>query len=114
MAELKLKNGDYVKAGGRLEKAEGREALLQRVLFKLTARRGRFPFREDLGSRLWRLGTLPRQQRQVAARQFVAEALAEEDLTVEAVELEEQGDRTVLTARLTWEGQALAVTLDIQ
>ena len=53
MAELKLKNGDYVKAGGRLEKAEGREALLQRVLFKLTA-------------------------------------------------------------RLTWEGQALAVTLDIQ
>ena len=42
------------------------------------------------------------------------EALAEEDLTVESVELEEQGDRTVLTARLTWEGQALAVTLDIQ
>ena len=114
MAELKLKNGDYVKAGGRLEKAENREALLQRVLFKLTARRGRFPFREDLGSRLWRLGTLSRQQRQAAARQFVAEALAEEDLTVESVELEEQGDRTVLTARLTWEGQALAVTLDIQ
>ena len=52
--------------------------------------------------------------RQAAARQFVAEALAEEDLTVESVELEEQGDRTVLTARLTWEGQALAVTLDIQ
>ena len=114
MAELKLRNGEYVKDGSRLKTAEGQEALLQRVLFKLTARRGRFPFREELGSRLWSLSAVPRQQRQAAARQFVAEALAEEDLTVESVELEEQGDRTVLTARLTWEGQALAVTLDIQ
>lgn len=114
MAELKLKSGDYLKTGGRLERAEGREALLQRVLFKLTARRGCFPFREDLGSRLWRLGALPRQQRPAAAQQFAAEALAEEDLTVEAVELEEQGDGTALTVRLLWEGQALAVTLDIQ
>ena len=44
----------------------------------------------------------------------MAEALAEENLTVESVELEEQGNRTALTARLIWEGQALAVTLDIQ
>ena len=114
MAELKLENGDYVKSGNRLRLAEGRDALLQRVLFKLTARRGSFPFLEELGSRLWQLDTFPCQRRQAAAQQFTAEALAEEDLTVESVELEEQGDRTVLTARLTWEGQALAVTLDIQ
>ena len=114
MAELKLKNGDYVKAGGRLEKAEGREALLQRVLFKLTARRGRFPFREDLGSRLWRLGTLPRQQRQAAARQFVAEALAEEPVSVEAVTLEEGDGVMALTARLLYEGEELSVTLDMK
>ena len=114
MAELKLENGDYVKSGNRLRLAEGRDALLQRVLFKLTARRGRFPFREELGSRLWSLSAVPRQQRQAAARQFVAEALAEEDLTVESVELTERGTVTVLTARLSCRGQKLAVTLDIQ
>ena len=52
--------------------------------------------------------------RQAAARQFVAEALAEEDLTVESVELAERGTVTVLTARLSCRGQKLAVTLDIQ
>ena len=114
MAELKLRNGEYVKDGSRLKTAEGQEALLQRVLFKLTARRGRFPFQEELGSRLWSLSAVPRQQRQAAARQFVAEALAEEDLTVESVELTERGTVTVLTARLSCRGQKLAVTLDIQ
>ena len=114
MAELKLRNGECVKDGSRLKTADGQEALLQRVLFKLTARRGRFPFREELGSRLWSLSAVPRQQRQAAARQFVAGALAEEDLTVESVELTERGTVTVLTARLSCRGQKLAVTLDIQ
>ena len=42
--ELKLQNGDYVLDGAaRLCRVEGAEALLQRVLFRLSARRGRFP-----------------------------------------------------------------------
>lgn len=58
--ELKLRNGDYVPDGvGGLKRVEGREALLQRVLFKLTARRGAFPFLPELGSRLWQLGKAP-------------------------------------------------------
>ena len=59
MAELKLENGDYVKSGNRLRLAEGRDALLQRVLFRLKAHRGSFPFWDGLGSRLWQLGCLP-------------------------------------------------------
>ena len=114
MAELKLENGEYVKSGSRLRRVEGQEALQQQVLFKLTARRGKFPFQAELGSRLWQLGTVPRQQRQAAARQFVAEALAGEPLAVEEVELEERDGVTVLTARLLCQGEALAVTLDIQ
>ena len=114
MAELKLENGDYVKTGNRLYLAEGREALLQRVLFKLTARRGKFPFREDLGSRLWQLDTVPRQRRQAAAPQFAAEALAEEPVSVESVTLEERDGVTVLTVRLLYEGEELAVTLDMR
>ena len=54
---LKIQNGDYVTDGcGGLERVEGTQALLQRVLFRLKARRGQFPFLETLGSRLWQLG----------------------------------------------------------
>ena len=77
---LSLRNGDYVLDGtGGLRRAEGREALLERVLFRLTARRGTFPFLPELGSRLWQLGQLSAAQRQSAAEQYVAEALAPED-----------------------------------
>ena len=50
--ELKLENGDYLPDGhGGLQQAE--EELLQRVLSRLSARRGSFPFLPDFGSRLW-------------------------------------------------------------
>ena len=43
--ELRLEQGDYVPNGaGGFQRLEGAEALLQRVLFRLTARRGQFPF----------------------------------------------------------------------
>ena len=115
--EQKLRNGDYVPDGvGGLARVEGREALLQRVLFKLTARRGQFPFLEDLGSRLWLLGQTPAARRQTAAEQYVAEALADEPgLMVEAVTLEpgtEGGG--YLTAALAWNGEALSVTVEVE
>ena len=54
--ELQLKHGDYVSDGaGGVRRVAGNEALLQRVLFRLTARRGTFPFWETLGSQLWKL-----------------------------------------------------------
>lgn len=115
--ELRLKKGDYVPDGaGGLLQVTGREALLQRVLFRLTARRGAFPFWEDLGSRLWQLGQLPAAQRQSAAKQYVTEALADEaGLSVETVELAAEGQgAAALTAELLYEGERSAVTLDIQ
>ena len=52
----KLRDGDYIADGlGGVVRTEGTEALLQRVLFRLTARRGTFPFWETLGSQLWKL-----------------------------------------------------------
>ena len=115
--ELKLQNGDYVPNGaGGLERVTGREELLQRVLFRLVARRGAFPFQPALGSRLWQLGRTSAAARQSAAEQYVAEALEEETgLRVDAVALEERnGGVTELTAEMTYEGQALSVTLEIQ
>ena len=101
--ELELKNGDYLPDGaGGLRRVGGREALLQRALFRLTARRGSFPFWESLGSRLWELGRVPAHKRQSAARQYVTEALAEEPVTVENVTLDQgPSGAAAVTAAMT-------------
>ena len=113
---LALRNGDYVPDGtGGLRRAEGQAALLERVLFRLTARRGTFPFLPEMGSRLWQLGQLSAAQRQSAAEQYVAEALAAEPgLTVEQVTLTESGGgRAQVTASMTWRGERLSVTVEV-
>ena len=110
---LSLRNGDYVPDGtGGLRRTEGREALLEQVLFRLTARRGTFPFLPELGSQL---GQLPAARRQSAAEQYAAEALAAEPgLTVEQVILTESGGgRAQVTVGLTWQGEALSVTVEV-
>lgn len=110
--ELMLRGGDYVPDGrGGFQRAEGTDALLQRVLWKLTVRRGSFPFLPELGSRLY---LLPREKpgdRRALARQYVAEALAgEQNLEIDGVTLEEE----YLRVDLTWRGEPLtaAVTLE--
>lgn len=113
---LSLRNGDYVPDGtGGLRRAEGQAALLERVLFRLTARRGTFPFLPELGSRLWQLGRLSAAQRQSAVEQYVAEALAPEPgLAVEQVTLTESGGgRAQVTASMTWQGERLSVTVEV-
>lgn len=88
--DLKLQNGGYVSDGaGGLVRVSGGEELLERVLFRLKARRGAFPLMPDLGSRLWELPRVSPAERQAAAEQAAAEALAEENLTVEGVTLTE-------------------------
>ena len=112
--ELMIRNGDYVADGRGLRRVSGREALLQRILFRLTARRGTFPFCESLGSRLWQLGRLPAAARQTAAKQYVTEALAEErDLQVESVTLTEADGRAVLLAELSREGERIPVSVEL-
>ncbi len=113
--ELELRDGDYVPDGaGGLRRRSGQEALAQRVLFRLTARRGTFPFWETLGSRLWQLGRLGPSARQGAARQYVEEALAEEKgLRVEDVTLEEREGGGTLRVALRWEGGVLPVTVEV-
>ena len=113
--ELKLRDGDYVPDGiGGLCRVDGSGALLQRTLFKLTARRGMFPFLEKLGSRLWQLGEVPPGRRQSAAAQYVAEALAEEPVTVEDVTVGPGRDGSAaVTARLRYEGESLPVTVEV-
>ena len=54
--ELMVRDGDYVSDGrGSFRRAEGSAELLQRVLWKLSIRRGCFPPLPGLGSQLYRM-----------------------------------------------------------
>ncbi len=113
--ELLLKDGDYVSdgAGGQV-RLEGEEALLQRVLFRLTARRGGFPLMPELGSRLYALGQERGGWRLPAARQYVVQALQEEPVAVETVALTDAGDgRIRLETVAVWDGGRLPAAVTI-
>jgi hypothetical protein len=114
--ELMIRDGDYVSDGAAgLCCVQEQEALLQRVLFRLQARRGMFPFCDTLGSRLWQLGQLSAAARQAAAKQYVAEALAEEQgLRVEHVVLVQDGEDGILNAELSYEGEKMSVTVKLR
>lgn len=113
--EWKLIEGDYVPNGmGSLTALSGGEEVLARVLYRLTARRGALPFLPNLGSRLYQLGREKPSARQVLAAQYVIEALREEsDLTVQSVELHQTGETGLLTVRLDWQGEQLAVQVPV-
>ena len=83
------------------------EEALARALFRLTARRGALPFLPKLGSRLYELSREKPSVRPALAKQYVAEALGEEDVSVQAVELRQEGDGGVLTVTLLWQGETL-------
>lgn len=107
--ELMLRDGDYVPDGnGGFCRVEEGEALLQRVLWKLSIRRGSFPFLPELGSRLFTLGREKPSVRPALARQYVSEALADEpDLEVTGVTLTQEEGRLDLTVFLDWQGESL-------
>ena len=112
---LALVNGDYQPRGNGLRTVTGDEALLQRILMKLTARRGQFPFGEEFGSRLWTLSQLRPSERQAAAEQYVVEALADETgLKVDGVTLTESGGTAKLTVRVSVSGTQLTVEAALQ
>ena len=84
--ELQIQNGDYVPDGlGGFRRLTG-------------------------GSRLYLVLREKPAARQALAEQYVAEALAgESGLRVTEVSLAQEGDRGLLTVRLDWQGEALAV-----
>lgn len=77
--ELKIRDRDYVSDGaGGLKRAVGAEELLERVLYKLSVRRGSFALMPELGSRLHLVWREKPASREAAAKQYAAEALADE------------------------------------
>ena len=103
---LILKNGSYLPNGqGGFHTATGNQALLNEVLFRLTCRRGAFPFLPRLGSRLYTLCREKPSSRTMAARQYAAEALEELPVTVRECTVREEQNKTLRVAVfLTAEG----------
>ena len=99
---LVLENGNYVPNGkGGVLRAEGAQALLAEALFRLTCRKGAFPFLPQLGSRLYTLGKEKPSARAMAARQYAAEALEGLNLTVQDVKVTAaEGDKLLLAVYL--------------
>ena len=113
--EARIHNGDYIPDGlGGVVRCQGADALLERVLFRLTAHRGGLPPLPQLGSRLYLLSREPISQRLSAARQYVAEALAEEDVSITDVLLtpDTQG-HSGIQVRLEYEGTELSASVTV-
>ncbi|MCI8650961.1 MAG: hypothetical protein HFF05_00780 [Oscillospiraceae bacterium] len=111
---LILREGDYVPDGqGGFRQATGAEELLERVLWKLTIRRGSFPLLPELGSGLHLLGRAAPAEREALAGQYVAQALAEEEVSVTGVELSQEGQQARVVVRLDWKGQELTATVEV-
>ena len=96
--ELKLENGRYVYAQqGRLQQVDGLDELGQRIVMKLTARRGGFSAMPEYGSQLYRLGRTKASERESVAARYVMEALADEpDAQLRELSLTEQPDGSAL------------------
>ena len=78
--ELRLSNGNYVPDGrGGFETVEGIHEVLQRILFKLTARKGKFPLMPELGSNLYLLCREKPGDVKALAEAYISQALEDED-----------------------------------
>lgn len=113
--EARLSNGDYIPDNlGGVVRLQGAQALLERVLFRLSAHRGQFPLLPELGSRLYLLSRESAAQRLSAARLYVTEALAEEEVSVENVELSPGRDGHMeISVLLSYRGEDLSVTMTV-
>ena len=114
--ELRLENGDYVPAAnGELARVEGSEAVLQRALMRLQARRGGFAALPDYGSRLYTLCRLKPGERAAAARAYAVEALASEpEVELGEVRYAEDGDGgALLEIELVCSGRKSALNISV-
>lgn len=113
--ELKLNNGRYIcDDRGNPEAASGREELLARALFKLTARRGSFPFLPDLGSGMYLLYKEKKSSLQSAALRYAIEALSDEpDIQVVSVNAQAAEEEIYVSAELICGGDNIKLEFTV-
>ena len=110
-----LRDGDYVpNETGGFKTADGIDDILERVLFKLKARRGQFPLIPQLGSRLYLLPREAPTARQSAAEQYVREALQDETrLQIISVSLTQKDEQLFLDVTAAYGDREFSFGLDV-
>lgn len=113
---LLLHHRDYVPDGnGGVAVAQDGEELLGEVLFRLTARRGSFPFLPALGSRMHLLRRVKPSERESLALQYAVEALEDlADVTVTGVSVRQESGAFWVSVELLWQGTRLDVTAQLE
>lgn len=112
---LVFRDGDYVPDGsGGFRTVSGSAEVLERVLWKLSVRRGSFPLLPELGSDLHLLGRSPARERQALAERYVRQALSDEPLTITDVKLTAPAEgKGELQVRMLYEGQVLTAAMEV-
>ena len=113
---LLLQNRDYAPDGnGGVAVVQDGEELLGEVLFRLTARRGGFPFLPALGSRMHLLRRVKPSERESLALQYAVEALEDlTDVTVAGASVRQESGTFLVSVELLWQGTRLAVTAQLE
>lgn len=113
---LLLKDRDYAADGnGGVAVVRDGEALVNEALFRLTARRGSFPFLPELGSRIYQLRREKPSAWDALARQFAVEALAGLDgVTVAGAAVRRERDVLAVSVELLWQEARLPVTVQLE
>lgn len=113
--ELKLVNGDYtLSGGGGFSRAYGREAMLARVLYRLTARKGSFELMPDMGSQLWLLPSKPRSMWERYAWAAVTEALSDEPVTLTSITVDERNGHLSVAAEFKYGDETIAAEVIVR
>lgn len=113
---LLLKDRDYAADGnGGVAVVRDGEALINEALFRITARRGSFPFLPELGSRMHQLRREKPSAWDALARQFAVEALAGLDgVVVAGAAVRQERDVLTVSVELLWQGARLSVTAQLE
>jgi len=100
---LKLENGRYVcDDTGNPISLTGTDDLIERAIFRLKCRKGKFPLDRELGSNLYLLPTEKKNNREAAALSYVTDALSDmEELTVTGISAEETEDKLNITVSIS-------------
>lgn len=106
---------DYVADGaGSVASTAGGSAVLNDILFRLTARRGAFPLLPEFGSRMYLLQREKPSRRTALARQYAVEALADlTDVTVTDAAVTPRENGIGVRVDLIWLGEPLSVALEV-
>lgn len=114
---LRLEERDYALDGngGVAAEVDDGAALLNEVLFRLTARRGSFPFLPELGSRMYQLRREKPSAWESLAGQYAAEALAGlTDVTVTGARVSRTEGGLSVAVELLWQDSPLTVTVQLE